>query len=186
MATCPRWTTAAAGRALRCGCCHLTRRMHVPARRLACAARTRTRALPAAPVQLSLLHSPPCCSLLLPAACRLLACVAALACCARQLEAICRSQLEAWAAAPEGVDLMREGKALSLEFSTQLLVRAALLTFLRVLRACAPSACSHARCATTLQVDFDVPPERKADIRAKLDALFQGMFAAPLRLPGTT
>lgn len=73
----------------------------------------------------------------------------------RKIEAICVKQLEAWAAAGKVVDLRAEGKALSFEFSTQLLV------------------------------DFDVPDEEKAAIKTKLDLLFQGMFAPPIQLPGT-
>lgn len=73
----------------------------------------------------------------------------------RKIEAICVKQLEAWAAAGKAVDLRAEGKALSFEFSTQLLV------------------------------DFDVPDEEKAAIKTKLDLLFQGMFAPPIQLPGT-
>ncbi|KAF6251708.1 cytochrome P450 [Scenedesmus sp. NREL 46B-D3] len=72
-----------------------------------------------------------------------------------KIEAICVKQLEAWAAAGKPVDLRAEGKALSFEFSTQLLV------------------------------DFDVPEEEKAAIKRKLDLLFQGMFAPPTQLPGS-
>ncbi len=39
-----------------------------------------------------------------------------------QIEAICKTQLEEWSAAGTAVDLVAEGKALSFEFSTQLLV----------------------------------------------------------------
>jgi hypothetical protein len=39
-----------------------------------------------------------------------------------QLTKICTTQLDAWAAAERPVDLAAEGKDLSFEFSTQLLV----------------------------------------------------------------
>lgn len=40
-----------------------------------------------------------------------------------QLVDICRTQLDAWSEAGVAVDLPTQGKALSFEFSTQLLVR---------------------------------------------------------------
>jgi hypothetical protein len=39
-----------------------------------------------------------------------------------QLVDICRSQLDTWSSAPGPIDLAAEGKDLSFEFSTQLLV----------------------------------------------------------------
>lgn len=68
---------------------------------------------------------------------------------------ICRTQLDAWSAAPGPIDLAKKGKDLSFEFSTQLLV------------------------------DFQVPSERKAEVRDKFNKLFVGMVAPPIRLPGT-
>jgi hypothetical protein len=56
----------------------------------------------------------------LPRVCVPLPCLADA--CPAQLVHICTRQLDAWAAAPSPVDLRSEGKALSFEFSTQLLV----------------------------------------------------------------
>lgn len=68
---------------------------------------------------------------------------------------ICSSQLDSWCAAGGPVDLAAEGKDLSFEFSTQLLV------------------------------DFRIPPERKAELKEKFNRLFRGMVAPPINLPGT-
>ncbi|KAF6266422.1 cytochrome P450 [Scenedesmus sp. NREL 46B-D3] len=68
---------------------------------------------------------------------------------------ICTKQLDAWAAAEGPVDLAAEGKDLSFEFSTQLLV------------------------------DFDISPEQKHQLRDKFDALFQGIFSPPDPTPGS-
>ncbi|WIA35804.1 hypothetical protein OEZ86_004193 [Tetradesmus obliquus] len=54
------------------------------------------------------------------------------------------------------VDLAVEGRQLAFDFSTQLLV------------------------------NFDVPEQQRAAVKAKLDAMFKAMMAPPLNLPGTT
>ncbi|WIA15434.1 hypothetical protein OEZ85_002083 [Tetradesmus obliquus] len=72
-----------------------------------------------------------------------------------KLVKICTTQLDAWAAAEGPVDLAAQGKDLSFEFSTQLLV------------------------------DFDITPEQKHQLRDKFDALFQGIFSPPDPTPGS-
>ncbi|WIA35635.1 hypothetical protein OEZ86_004050 [Tetradesmus obliquus] len=72
-----------------------------------------------------------------------------------KLVKICTTQLDAWSAAQGPVDLAAQGKDLSFEFSTQLLV------------------------------DFDITPEQKHQLRDKFDALFQGIFSPPDPTPGS-
>ncbi|KAF8071285.1 cyp26b1 [Scenedesmus sp. PABB004] len=73
-----------------------------------------------------------------------------------KIERIVTRQLDAWVDGGGVVDLREQGKALSFEFSSQLLV------------------------------DFEIPEAAKPELKTKFDALFQGMFAAPINLPGTT
>jgi hypothetical protein len=53
--------------------------------------------------------------------------------CCLQLIKICTTQLDEWAAAEGPVDLAAQGKDLSFEFSTQLLVRCRLVLLLLLL-----------------------------------------------------
>ncbi|WIA15673.1 hypothetical protein OEZ85_002299 [Tetradesmus obliquus] len=73
-----------------------------------------------------------------------------------KVEAIAASHLAQWAAAEDPIDLAVEGRQLAFDFSTQLLV------------------------------NFDVPEQQRAAVKAKLDAMFKAMMAPPLNLPGTT
>eukprot|EP00878_Enallax_costatus_P027095 GHUV01029140.1.p1 GENE.GHUV01029140.1~~GHUV01029140.1.p1 ORF type:complete len:386 (+),score=129.18 GHUV01029140.1:249-1406(+) len=73
-----------------------------------------------------------------------------------QLEKIISTQLDIWSSSDHPVDMSTDGKALSFEFSTELLV------------------------------DFAIPPDQKDDLKCKFNRLFQGMFSAPINLPGTT
>eukprot|EP00775_Hariotina_reticulata_P012610 gene12610-12740_t len=72
-----------------------------------------------------------------------------------KVEAICRRKLDSWAAVGSAVDLTAEGRELSFDFSTELLV------------------------------NFNVPEEQRATVKQQLDAMFKAMLAPPLNLPGS-
>lgn len=47
---------------------------------------------------------------------------------------------------------------------------------------CAHTCCC---CCCCRHVNFDVPDSQRANIKAKLDAMFKAMISVPLNLPGT-